>query len=120
MRFVPTEQRGLLAGDTDLVLVLREAAVLTGRVLDHLGNPVPGAEVHGTDSAGIRTRTAKTDAEGHFDLNVTPGEPIDLEARRGEREYFDRRFTYADDAVARLAGATAGGAEVTLRLPEPR
>src|SRR5690625_2793670 len=52
-------------------------AVLSGTILDSLGEPLPTASVAIYDSAmaGIITG-APTDAEGHFEIDIEPGQYV--------------------------------------------
>lgn len=56
---------------------------LTGTVLGLDGKPAAKARVMAQTSDGRSPRTARTDAEGHFQLTCPTG-PVDVRARAGE------------------------------------
>lgn len=63
----------------DVVLVLKAAAEISGRVLDAAGEPVPGAMVHALRSKQpTPIPPVSTGADGAFHLRVAPGAPVQL------------------------------------------
>lgn len=69
------------AGTPDWTIVLTQGTALEGRVLDPLGEPVPGAKVRawrgpfenpGVHISQVWTETT-ADSDGHYRLNVEPG-----------------------------------------------
>ena len=74
---------GVDSGSGDLRIVLPPALSVTGRVVDLTGEPTVGAGVAAFDAEGKRLAASRTDAEGRFSLNLSPGAAITLRAGFG-------------------------------------
>jgi len=105
--------RGVAAGSKDLDLVLQPAEIIEGKVVDPDGKPArvdvccwPGSD--GAGSAEIQ----KTDADGHFRLEVPPGFVGKITANDPENVF---RF-------AAVENVAAGTHDLVLKLevPKPR
>lgn len=90
---VSTDTIELAAGERirGISITLRRGALLSGRVVDGDGRPVPNARVSldgFTTVSSHRVRPAQTDPEGHFELDGVPPGPFSI---RVSAEGFDAR-----------------------------
>ena len=111
------------AGDSDVLLTLRDLVLLTGRVEDPAGQPVSGVTVEAYSSGTARlpeARLAKavTDADGAFQLDLPEGSQVDLETVPPEQEDGSEEATPAPSVPVRLEFVESDARDVVLRLVE--
>jgi hypothetical protein len=99
-------ERRVQAGQSDLVLRLRHALTLHGRVLDAGGHPAARAEVEVACENEEEPHVTRGDADGFFRLGGLPDGRCRLLARSG---------TQAAERILALTPGQASGVEVRLR-----
>jgi hypothetical protein len=127
--FAPTVVRAG-AGVTTIQLVPRTTA--SGRVLDHVGNPLAGVRILVAPRGGLEVRETTSGESGLFRLEGLPrGQRIDvLVVGDGLEPYFERRYRGGDEIHPHLGKGTPLRVTVTdpdgrplearLTLPLPR
>ncbi|MEM7309624.1 MAG: sigma-70 family RNA polymerase sigma factor [Planctomycetota bacterium] len=85
----------------DVELELHRAQLLTGRVEDAAGQPLPDVYVIGVDDAG--RSTVQSGPDGRFELPLRTGGPVDLQVYGSGRELvspsLERGFSAADSSL---------------------
>jgi protocatechuate 3,4-dioxygenase beta subunit len=98
-------------GEAHVDIVLRQGAVVEGRVLDARDQPVAGARVFVSATRGTLERTTRTASDGTFGFAALP-ESVTLAASANDDDTPDVRMA--------LVLPEGGREEVTIHLPEPR
>ena len=106
------------AGTHDLVVRLDAGRFTRGIVRSTDGRAVPNAYVCANTARGSSLTGITTDAEGRFQLLLSPNEVYELEARPPASAAPARQGEKLDPATfARTSGVRGGAQDVELRLP---
>ena len=109
----------VLSGNTAVAIVLELAAMTSGVVVHGDGHPAIKASVVVFDTDRRKLDHAFTDSEGRFDLNLRPGQRVDLLARPASSDgpYWDPSFFPPPSTGVWLERVDAGTSGLLLELP---
>jgi RNA polymerase sigma-70 factor (ECF subfamily) len=100
LQFLPVRATEVELGATEVVLRVRRAAAVTGRVVDEAGVPVPGVTI-ASECSGERVGLASADVQGSFRAIAPLGGMVDL-------------VVISDEFAGALRGVAAGADGVAL------
>src|SRR5262249_49534664 len=98
------ERKGVAAGTSDIVLTLATGGVLSGRVVDGKGKPVPAFTVIATRAQSALEQTLVTnasviDGDGRFELHDLPPGSVRLIATASGLAQSDPKDVHVDDPL---------------------